>query len=242
MGSIVNLIGRKFGKLTVLHLHDKRTPDGKTLWECSCECGSGKLIVTRATSLKHGNRISCGCMAGGTLDITGHRYGYLIAIERTDEKDDAGNIKWRFHCDGCGRDDVILANRLVRRARQQQSCGCMAHIAEEPVGIMGLIKYYKRNGIIRGKTWQLTVDACRKLFFSECHYCGNPPSAVFRYTGTKIAVDLIHAGIDRVDNSVGYIQSNVVSCCSRCNYAKKAESYDDFIDMCRKVAAKHPAT
>ena len=58
MGILINLKGKKFGKLTVLDYCgvDKY---GQTEWLCECECGN-KTIV-RAYSLKSGRTTSCGC-------------------------------------------------------------------------------------------------------------------------------------------------------------------------------------
>lgn len=57
-----NLIGQKFGYLTVIKLYkpdddDKRKP---TRWVCNCECGA-KDIIVQASSLKNGQTKSCGC-------------------------------------------------------------------------------------------------------------------------------------------------------------------------------------
>lgn len=62
MGPRQNLIGRKFGKLTVIGLSD-RTPAGRQKWICECECG-GKRSTTGG-NLKRGMNISCGCVKPG---------------------------------------------------------------------------------------------------------------------------------------------------------------------------------
>lgn len=57
---MIDLTGKKFGKLTVL----KRVgTDGhrNPTWLCECECGNKKVI--RGNSLKSGNTTSCGCVA-----------------------------------------------------------------------------------------------------------------------------------------------------------------------------------
>lgn len=57
-----SLIGRKFGKLTVIDMADDYVDkNGKryTKWLCRCECGNIKGI--RANSLIGGDTISCGC-------------------------------------------------------------------------------------------------------------------------------------------------------------------------------------
>ena len=61
-----SLIGKKFGKLTVLAKTDERYSDGSILYECLCDCG--KTTVVRGDSLKNGNTVSCGCIAEQTLN------------------------------------------------------------------------------------------------------------------------------------------------------------------------------
>ena len=54
-----NLTGRKYGRLTVLGLSEKRS-GRKSYWVCECECGKQKLV--RSDSLKCGQVQSCGCL------------------------------------------------------------------------------------------------------------------------------------------------------------------------------------
>lgn len=66
-----NLLGAKFGRLTVESMADPHvTPNGsrKTRWNCVCSCG-GKATVY-AQALKNGNTQSCGCLA---VDRNGQR-------------------------------------------------------------------------------------------------------------------------------------------------------------------------
>lgn len=79
--TIKDLIGRKFGRLTVHKLVHKSNQgkDGngtKTTWECVCECGSGVRKHYTTNNLIAGNAKSCGCLA---------------ACHRTGSK----NWKWR---------------------------------------------------------------------------------------------------------------------------------------------------
>jgi hypothetical protein len=53
-----DLIGQKFGKLTVIAKTNKH--DGTCIiWQCQCDCGNIKDVSTR--HLKGGNIVSCGC-------------------------------------------------------------------------------------------------------------------------------------------------------------------------------------
>lgn len=61
MGKI-NLIGKRFGKLTVIEEASKivyATKSTKLRWLCRCDCG-GNTIATTA-DLKRGHTLSCGC-------------------------------------------------------------------------------------------------------------------------------------------------------------------------------------
>lgn len=55
----IDLIGQKFGKLTVIADSGKRH-NGSMIWTCQCECGNIKDV--RADALKAGTTISCGCL------------------------------------------------------------------------------------------------------------------------------------------------------------------------------------
>lgn len=59
-----NLIGKKFGELTVLNtFYRENTKNKKDLW-CHCQCSCGKNIDVRTRSLtrKESPQISCGCI------------------------------------------------------------------------------------------------------------------------------------------------------------------------------------
>lgn len=59
---IVNLIGQKFGKLTVIKLTGESRSGSKT-WECICDCGNTAIITTRHLNRKNCNIRSCGCLS-----------------------------------------------------------------------------------------------------------------------------------------------------------------------------------
>ena len=57
--SFDNLVGKKFGKLTVMR-DAGRNQKGSVLWFCHCDCG--KTAVTITSLLKSGATKSCGCL------------------------------------------------------------------------------------------------------------------------------------------------------------------------------------
>lgn len=56
----VNLMGQKFGKLTVLA--PAENIGSRTAWLCRCECGRETVVKTK--HLRSGHTKSCGCMYG----------------------------------------------------------------------------------------------------------------------------------------------------------------------------------
>lgn len=54
----LNLVGVKFGRLTVISSAESR--NAKTRWNCICECGTSGVYVTG--NLRSGDTTSCGCL------------------------------------------------------------------------------------------------------------------------------------------------------------------------------------
>lgn len=57
--NFINLIGKKFGKLSVVKYVGKNKY-GKPLWLCKCDCGNEKVII--GNSLVSNRTKSCGCL------------------------------------------------------------------------------------------------------------------------------------------------------------------------------------
>jgi len=90
------------------------------------------------------------------------------------------------------------------------------------------IKYkyrkYKTGAKQRGINFELDYQEFKKNYNGKCIYCGE-------LTNKR--------GIDRMNNDLGYTNSNVVSCCSICNMAKRGMSVNDFIRHCRKIVKNY---
>ncbi len=54
------LVGRRFGRLTVLAETEARASNGSIMWRCRCDCGGTALVMTG--NLTRGNTRSCGCL------------------------------------------------------------------------------------------------------------------------------------------------------------------------------------
>lgn len=58
MGKVVDLTGRRFGKLVVLHMEGRI--GNHIAWVCKCDCGNITKPIT-GNNLKNGHVKSCGC-------------------------------------------------------------------------------------------------------------------------------------------------------------------------------------
>lgn len=73
-------------------------------------------------------------------------------------------------------------------------------------------------------------------------FCGDPPVIQFKARGHKQNVEpYVYNGIDRVNNDIGYLIENCVSCCKVCNFMKRSMSKNDFINHVNKIAMRRVA-
>ncbi|MCH5278234.1 MAG: hypothetical protein J1E60_00405 [Christensenellaceae bacterium] len=117
-----NLIGQRFGKLTVAEA--KKDKNRRQLWLCRCDCAGEILATTR--QLTSGAIMDCGCDSEKRKkyrrieDLTGQRFGKLTVLRRA--KDKNGYVQWLCQCD-CGNLHSVDAGNLKNGSTE--SCGCL---------------------------------------------------------------------------------------------------------------------
>lgn len=79
---------------------------------------------------------------------------------------------------------------------------------------------YKRNAATRGLIFSLTIEQFDAMTSETCSYCG--------------AHD--HIGVDRIDSSCGYIEGNIVPCCTFCNKMKSNFGTEAFLAQIARIA------
>ncbi len=141
-----------------------------------------------------------------------------------------------------------VTDKRLQTIEMAQSCGCMQSKRDRRVvgsgrrsaegtrvEINNLISIYKSNARKRGVSFDLTYTQFETLVDGECYFCGDTGGNTLRKRGYNV---YSYTGIDRVDNSVGYLPSNCVSCCSWCNRAKNNGTLSNFVDKCKKITSR----
>ena len=71
MGKKLNLMGKTFGRLTVISECDRR--NNRVTWRCLCECGIIRDVLS--SNLTSGYTISCGCYRNERIKIATTTHG-----------------------------------------------------------------------------------------------------------------------------------------------------------------------
>lgn len=236
---LIDLTGQKYGRLLAV----KRTVNDRfnqTRWICACDCG--KEVIVSSGNLKKGNTRSCGCLH--IPDLIGERFGKLIVIKNVKRPQNLKNTEayWECQCD-CGNIVIVSARSL--RSGNTKSCGCLrSELLSKMAKRVNRIEFgksafnriyydYKRTAGRRNISFDLSMEDFRKLVEQNCHYCGIEPIRTIKMLSQN--GDFVCNGIDRVDNSKGYIKGNVVSCCKECNQSKNNKSVQEFFDWAERL-------
>lgn len=230
-----DLTGLKFGKLLVISPGEK--PEWSTnkkkciYWLCQCECGARPSV--EAYCLTSGNTKSCGHR---WMDVKGRRFGRWLVVGEKPGLDNH-TFSWMCKCD-CGVERMVSAHSLIRG--RSRSCGCLrvdscSGLQKEPgySARLNLFHTYKVGSKSRGLELALSQDEVVDICLQPCHYCGAAWSSLGQYRAHQ--EQFPHNGIDRVDNSKGYVPGNVVPCCKICNRAKNSMSKREFLEWAERV-------
>jgi len=237
-----NIDGKKFGELIVL---DSYTKNKKVLVQCSCtnifEVSKSYLISNKRTSCGKGlcNR--------KIKNLTGQKFGYLMVIKyiNSTKTKKSNYVMWECLCD-CGNIVNVHSNFLQKDTKK--SCGCKSSIfADEKIlkpnnftQINSIINTYKKCAIKADRQYSLTYEEFSNLINRNCHYCNREPSNSKPIRNRAVSEDVfMYNGIDRVNSNLGYTKDNCVTCCKNCNFAKNNLSYNDFMNLIKKIYEKH---
>ena len=179
-------------------------------------------------------------------DLTGKKFGKLTVIEFSSwviaGKDLEKKVSsWKCLCD-CGNEKIVWGVRL--KNGNTKSCGCLK--IEQAIksgkesfkgnGVSGfncLRSKYNKNASKRNLEFSLSNEQLVILFKGNCSYCGNEPMQ----QECKGDGAFIYNGIDRINNTKGYVFDNCASCCKWCNQAKSTLTKEEFLNHIKKIYA-----
>lgn len=146
------MIGQKFGQLTVLSLAPKNDNIVSRCLRYTCQCDCGNIITVNGNSLRSGHTTSCGCSRKGNniKDLTGQRFGFLV-VQNLAYINDERRAVWNCKCD-CGNEVQVTSHGLL--GNHNISCGC----AKQSLGEKKVEKILK----------QLKCNYAKEYRISDC--------------------------------------------------------------------------
>lgn len=121
--------------------------------------------------------------------------------------------KYRSYCKSC---DSKRERSTEYKARQQKGKSAQRSRHRKRDRAWAIYINSKDTDNRAGRKWDITLSFVRNLIKDGCLYCGE----------TEIQMTL-----DRIDNALGHLQSNVNSSCIRCNYIRRDMPYDAWIEI-----------
>jgi len=164
------------------------------------------------------------------INLINRRFGKLVVIAKAKKTDKNHNQYWICKCD-CGNYKEVRGFHL--QDGNTKSCGCLSRLPKGESNFNQVYGYYKRNAKAANLPFKLTKIEFKKLTQQNCTYCGKTPLQIInrpRHNGK-----FIYNGIDRIDNSKGYIEGNCAPCCKICNLMKRTLSYKEFINKIKQI-------
>lgn len=135
-------------------------------------------------------------------DITGHRFGRLVALKPHDKYK---NAQWRWLCQcDCGKQSIVHGNNLLKGS--SKSCGCSRH---KP-GNLRHGKYYTGTY----KSWNAMIQRTSNPKNTRYKYYGGRGIAVcerwkqFKNFLEDMGERPIGMSIERIDNNGNYSPKN----------------------------------
>lgn len=169
MRRIINLLGCRFGRLTVID-YSGTDKNNRAQWLCKCDCGKTKIISSN--SLRSGKTNSCGCLweekikETNSIDIIGDKYGKLTVIKRIEHS------KFECLCE-CGNTTVVYIGNL--RSGEVKSCGCLSRTNNKneisPIDLTGMRfgRLVVKNKDEKSNKWICKCD-CGKMVTTKRSY------------------------------------------------------------------------
>ena len=153
---VINLVGQKFNKLTVISEYKP----ANERWRVICKCDCGNDYDGDKSDVKIGHTKSCGChnlevaSKKSTRDWTGFVSSYGIRAIKPTSQAKNKQWKWLFEC-FCGQEFITFPSFVERGSTT--SCGC----SKSPSGERLIARILDENSIEYKR--QYVFDDCRHI-------------------------------------------------------------------------------
>lgn len=240
-----NEIGKMYGRWLVLESTKKtgQTIEIEHYFLCECQCKKKTRRIVLKKSLRSGASTSCGCinleksqkrLEEQNKKEIGKIYGKWLVLEPIKRPKHIKSRSAFFLCEcQCQKKThrAVCANSL--RNGGSISCGCIKNeIRNINAPYNQLFRNYKHSATQREIDLDLTLEDIKIITQKKCYYCGREPSRTLK---SAYRHSFFYNGIDRVDNTKGYIKSNCVPCCTDCNTAKSIKTFQEFNEWVSRV-------
>lgn len=213
------------------------------MFYCRCDCG--KETIVESTRLRLGKSTSCGCFHKEFTsklffkDLSGQKFNRLLVLKRVANHGKKSAFECR--CD-CGNTTIVTGSELKRKNGPTISCGCyrmeVNRLEFGEAAQRKVFGRYKAGAKSRKIKFDIEYDYFIGICKKPCTYCGTEAANIIQ-PGTRArrpdTGNFICNGIDRSDNSEGYIIGNCVACCQICNYMKRMMTKEQFLLHVRKI-------
>lgn len=165
-------------------------------------------------------------------NLINRRFGRLIVLHN--EKNENNKTVWICKCD-CGNIRKVMPSALLRKdGHNTRSCGCLHKDNTRKANTKkfgeasfnSLYCTYRNKARNKNIEFTLTKQEFKQQTKKVCYYCGIRPFQIAKRGNASTPYK--YNGLDRLNNKLGYIISNVVPCCGICNRAKGALTFDEF--------------
>lgn len=190
------------------------------------------------------------------VDQTGKMHGRLAVLGLLDTRCPKTRAAlWRCRC-SCGNEVVVSGSNL----RRTYSCGCLKREllsaavkarsqslsldSRVPAKVRAILRVMKRNACKRGYEWLLSDAEAAEFMSQPCYLCGTTGGNASKITGNDKVVHGVFSynGLDRIDNTMGYVNGNVAPCCGTCNVMKMDRSLLEFKSHVLRLAERFTST
>lgn len=244
----MDLIGKKFGKLTVISKADSILggEKNKRYWgawncKCDCDCDCDNTIIVKTVHLNNGSVKSCGCLISqyGISIKPDQKFNRLTTISYK-------NGKWICVCE-CGKYIEVYTDKLNNN--NTKSCGCLKteESSKRSYKLINSRRKFEPKIASARRIWKnyyyrdsecINFDEFFEKSQQNCFYCDVSPNTKYNYFNTKSSNSsefaknnglFIYNGLDRIDSSKNHTIDNIVTCCYNCNRAKNNRNINDFL-------------